>query len=157
MRGSPLSVVETEATVDAGPPFAAGYLSQLVNAFALIYHLYLHRLPGVYLLFLLSGYLLVLALCKEHFSISNYFWNLVARHLPLLLVVLIAYMALGLVQLSLSEYIQLARHSFESLLFAKNLPLESELGYFDKEIQLKPIANLWSLSVERQFTLLSTF
>lgn len=64
-------------------------------------------------------------------------------------------MAFGFVLLFSSEYAQLALHAFKSLLFLQNLQLKSELDYFDKELQLKPLANLWSLSVEMQFYVLA--
>lgn len=128
-------------------------------AFVFLYHLYPNRLPGGYIgvdvFFVLSGYLAALAVRKEHFSLATYLRKRVERLLPPLLVMLAASMAVGFVLLFTGEYVQLARHTFKSLLFVQNLQLESELNYFDKELQLKPLANLWSLSVEMQLYVLA--
>lgn len=128
-------------------------------ALVFLYHLYPNRLPGGYvgvdLFFVLSGYLAALAVRKDHFSIPNYLWRRVERLLPPLLTMLVACMAVGFILLFSSEYAQLARHAFKSLLFVQNLQLEAELDYLDKELQLRPLANLWFLSVEMQLYLLA--
>ncbi len=154
------SVAEVSATAKAGiryPQLDA--LRGLAIAFVFLYHLYPNRLPGGYvgvaLFFVLSGYLAALAVRKEHFSIPNYLWKRVERLLSPLLAMLMVCMALGFVLLFSSEYAQLTRHAFKSLFFVQNLQFEFELDCFDKVLQLKPLANLWSLSVEMHFYLLA--
>ncbi|HEY1057295.1 MAG TPA: acyltransferase family protein [Limnobacter sp.] len=154
------SVADASANVERGGRYPQlDALRGLAIAFVFVYHLYPNRLPGGYvgvdLFFVLSGYLVALTVRKDHFSIPKYLWRRVERLLPPLLAMLMACMAVGFVLLFSSEYAQLARHAFKSLLFVQNLQLESELDYFDKELQLKPLANLWSLSVEMQFYLLA--
>lgn len=160
MTGIPFSVASVSTGQKTGfrqPQLGA--MRGVAIALVFLYHLYPNRLPGGYigvdLFFVLSGYLAALAVRKEHFSIPNYPWKRVERLLPPLLAMLMARIAVGFVLLFSSEYAQLARHAFKSILFVQNLQLESELDYFDKALQLKPLANLWSLSVEKQFYLLA--
>ena len=54
----------------------------------------------------------------------------------------------------LSEYLGLGRHAKAGLGFFENFALSRESGYFGEAIGFKPLAHLWSLSIEEQFYLM---
>lgn len=143
MRFSLLSISEALATVEVGIRYPQLDAFRGVTI-VFIYHLHPNRLPGGYIgvdrYFVLSGYLATLAVRKKHFSIPNYLWKRMEWILPPLLLMLVFSIAIGLFLLFTSEFTQLARNAFKSLLFVQNLHLKSELDYFDKELQLKPLA-----------------
>ena len=49
------------------------------------------------------------------------------------------------------EFKQLGKHISAGGIFASNVLLWSESGYFDSVAETKPLLHLWSLAVEEQF------
>lgn len=123
------------------------------------YHAFPSRLPGgfvgVDVFFVISGFLISSIILKGiengTFSYADFYARRIRRIFPALIVVLLATMALGWWILLPDEYRQLGRHVAAGALFASNIQLWSEAGYFEAAAQLKPLIHLWSLGVEEQF------
>jgi peptidoglycan/LPS O-acetylase OafA/YrhL len=83
----------------------------------------------------------------------DFYIRRVRRLAPALTVVLIAVAVFGWFALSPAEYRSLQRHLGASALFANNIVLWREAGYFDAPSEFKPLLHLWSLGIEEQFYL----
>jgi peptidoglycan/LPS O-acetylase OafA/YrhL len=125
----------------------------------LIFHMFPTALPsgfiGVDIFFVISGYLISKIILKEldegKFSFK-YFWvKRVVRIFPSLLVVLASSALLGWFFLLPIEFVSLGKHIFVGAVFASNILLFQEVGYFDTSAELKPLLHLWSLGIEEQF------
>jgi peptidoglycan/LPS O-acetylase OafA/YrhL len=110
---------------------------------------------GVDIFFVISGYLisgiLLGNLERGKFSIADFYARRIRRIFPALLVVLLACLAAGWLELLASEYIQLGKHVAGGAGFISNLMLWRETGYFDNAAETKPLLHLWSLGIEEQF------
>ena len=126
------------------------------------YHAFPHWLPGgfvgVDVFFVISGFLisgqLMAAASSGTFSFSNFYARRIRRIFPALIVVLIAAGITGWFVLLPREWMELRTHIGASAIFANNIVLWTESGYFDQPSELKPLLHLWSLGVEEQFYLL---
>jgi peptidoglycan/LPS O-acetylase OafA/YrhL len=126
------------------------------------HHLFPTAVPagfvGVDLFFVISGFLITRIVLDEadqgRFSLAGFYARRARRLFPALTVVLIACLAAGWWVLYFTEYRQLGSHAAFAAVFAVNLVLWSETGYFDAEAATKPLLHLWSLAVEEQFYLL---
>ena len=112
---------------------------------------------GVDIFFVLSGYLItglmLGALAQGRFSLADFYRRRVLRLFPALCAVLI-FCAVAAVFTFPSEARQIGKHIVASALFASNLALWQEAGYFDASSESKPLLHLWSLGIEEQFYLL---
>ena len=110
---------------------------------------------GVDIFFVLSGYLISSIICRSleagQFSFLDFYARRVRRIFPALCTVLLACLAFGAVFTLPSEARQLGRHVAASSLFASNIALWLEAGYFDSASEWKPLLHLWSLGIEEQF------
>jgi peptidoglycan/LPS O-acetylase OafA/YrhL len=110
---------------------------------------------GVDVFFVISGYLIsgIIAkgLAHGQFSLLEFYARRIRRIFPALIVVLLAIWALGWLKLLPDEYTGLAKHIAAGAVYASNLVLYKESGYFDTAAALKPLLHLWSLGVEEQF------
>jgi peptidoglycan/LPS O-acetylase OafA/YrhL len=139
---------------------------QGLRAFAVLAVLVNHALPsalpggfcGVDVFFVISGYLigthLLESIAVGHFSFAQFYARRVRRLFPALAVVLAAVWGFGWIILSGPEFETLGRHIAAASVFANNVLLQSESGYFDNAAATKPLLHLWSLGVEEQFYLL---
>jgi peptidoglycan/LPS O-acetylase OafA/YrhL len=126
------------------------------------FHAFPQWLPGGYVgvdvFFVISGFLissqLIGAAESGTLSFSGFYARRIRRIFPALIVVLIATAVTGWFVLLPHEWTSLSRHVGASTIFANNLLLWSEAGYFDGPSELKPLLHLWSLGVEEQFYLL---
>lgn len=126
------------------------------------YHAFPQSLPGgfvgVDVFFVISGFLisgqLMSAASAGTFSFADFYARRIRRIFPALLAVLITVGLAGWWLLFPSEWNQLATHIGASAIFANNVVLWSESGYFDTSSSLKPFVHLWSLGVEEQFYLI---
>ncbi len=113
---------------------------------------------GVDIFFVISGFLIssiiFKALDKKEFSFADFYSHRIKRILPALIVVLSACIIIGWFILLPDEYELLGKHIVSSVLFATNLELYQENGYFDAASNSKPLLHLWSLGVEEQYYLL---
>lgn len=127
-----------------------------------IYHFFPRVLPGgfigVDIFFVISGFLIT-GICRSRYLDSSWsaltFYSARIRRLfPSLLLVIAFTLLIGWYSLLPSEYLGLARHAKAGLGFFENFVLSRESGYFGGTIGLKPLAHLWSLSIEEQFYLM---
>jgi len=124
-----------------------------------IYHAFPKFLPGgfigVDIFFVISGYLitgiLISNLNAGKFSILHFYDRRVRRIFPALVTVLLATLGFAWYVLFRPEFWILGKHVAASTLFAENILLWSEDGYFDRASNHKPLLHLWSLAIEEQF------
>lgn len=113
---------------------------------------------GVDIFFVISGYLISGAIYDDlrdgRFSLAAFYGRRVRRIYPALIAVLLATLAAGWGQLFDDRFAQLGAHLAGAAVFASNLVLYAESGYFDAASDAKPLLHLWSLGVEEQFYIL---
>lgn len=113
---------------------------------------------GVDVFFVISGYLMTGAIFPKveaaAFSLAGFYWGRAKRLIPALLALAAVLLIWGYFNLLPLEYKQLGEHAASALVFASNLVLYSESGYFDSSSHLKWLLHTWSLSVEWQFYLI---
>lgn len=113
---------------------------------------------GVDVFFVLSGFLLTGIIHDEvvrgAFSYSSFYWRRCRRIIPALVVTLALTWMLGALLLTGSEFASLGWHIEAAGIFASNIALWREVGYFDTAANAKPLLHLWSLGIEEQFYLL---
>jgi peptidoglycan/LPS O-acetylase OafA/YrhL len=127
-----------------------------------VYHAFPSALSGgfagVDIFFVISGYLigrhLLLDIEAGRFSILEFYSRRARRIFPALLVMLISMLGVGWIAFSAPEFAALGRQIAASALFANNILLWSQSGYFDVAAIDKPLLHLWSLGIEEQFYLL---
>jgi peptidoglycan/LPS O-acetylase OafA/YrhL len=127
-----------------------------------IYHFFPKALPGgfigVDIFFVISGFLIT-GISRSRYldakwSILSFYSARIRRLFPSLLLDIAFSLLIGWYSLLPSEYLGLARHAKAGLGFFENFVLSRESGYFGGTIGLKPLAHLWSLSIEEQFYLM---
>ena len=110
---------------------------------------------GVDVFFVISGYLITLAILgsskEEKFSFGKFYARRIRRLFPALSLVFASSLIAGWFVLDPREFSQLGKHILSGSGFTSNLVLWKESGYFDTTADLKPLLHLWSLGVEEQF------
>jgi peptidoglycan/LPS O-acetylase OafA/YrhL len=85
------------------------------------------------------------------FSIADFYRRRIKRIFPALFVVLFCCFVAGYAFLTPSEFRELGRTMFSTILFVSNIDFWQLTGYFDGAAELKPLLHTWSLAVEEQF------
>ena len=110
---------------------------------------------GVDVFFVISGFLIGRSILKEidgrAFTFTNFYQRRIKRIFPALTLILSVCIIFGGLALSPEEYKQLGKHIFGGSIFASNIFLWRESGYFDNLAETKPLIHLWSLGIEEQF------
>ena len=127
-----------------------------------LFHAFPQWLPGGYIgvdvFFVISGFLitsqLMASAASGAMSFGDFYARRIRRIFPALILVLVAVAVSGWWLLLPGEWIELRKHIGASAIFANNIVLWSEAGYFDGPSELKPLLHLWSLGVEEQFYLI---
>lgn len=127
--------------------------------FVVLYHAYPNVFPGgfygVDVFFVISGYLITSIIMEKqlenNFKLHKFYFSRVLRIFPALICVLVATLVFGKIIFFPDEFAGLIKHILGGILFVSNFVLWNESGYFDKNVYLKPLMHLWSLSVEEQF------
>jgi peptidoglycan/LPS O-acetylase OafA/YrhL len=126
-----------------------------------IFHMQRSLVPGgfvgVDVFFVISGFLItrliVDALERGTFSLSEFYSRRIRRIFPALIIVLAVVWIIGWLTLLPDDFAELGRQILAGAVFASNLLNYSEVGYFDAPAASKPLLHLWSLGVEEQFYL----
>ena len=112
---------------------------------------------GVDIFFVISGFLITGILLREsgtgHAAIADFYGRRIRRILPALVLVLAACLAVCWAVLLSVEFREFGKHLAAASVFASNLALWSEAGYFDAAAETKPLLHLWSLAIEEQYYL----
>lgn len=127
-----------------------------------IYHAFPNLIPGgfvgVDIFFVISGYLISLAIFQgidnNSFSFRDFYARRTRRIFPALVLMLMAVYAAGYFMLLPSELTRLGKNIAAAATFTLNFLLQYDVGYFDASGDRNPILNLWSLCIEEQFYLL---
>ncbi|MDR1349746.1 MAG: acyltransferase, partial [Zoogloeaceae bacterium] len=110
---------------------------------------------GVDVFFVISGFLiggiLLEALRKGEFSLTEFYARRIRRIFPALILVLLSVLAFGWFALWPEDYQNLGKHTAGGAAFISNFLFWQEAGYFDVAAERKPLLHLWSLGVEEQF------
>lgn len=112
---------------------------------------------GVDIFFVISGYLItriiVGELGNDSFTFFNFWMRRARRILPALLFMIGTVTIISFFLLMPSDLKSYGGLLFHSILFAANIYLTKEKGYFAAEDQNNPLLHVWSLSVEEQYYL----
>jgi peptidoglycan/LPS O-acetylase OafA/YrhL len=125
----------------------------------LLFHAFPRWLPGGFvgadIFFVISGYVITSMIWRETatgaFGLRDFYSRRIRRTFPSLLITLVACYAIGWFHLTADEFEELGKHIAGAAVFASNLTLWNEAGYFDAAATTKPLLHLWSLGLEAQF------
>ena len=113
---------------------------------------------GVDIFFVISAYLittlLLLNLRRGQFSYVGFYIRRINRLYPALLLVLASSLVAGWLLMTAFEYKLFGKQVGAAAVYLSNILLWHEAGYFDIDLELKPLLHLWSLAVEEQFYLI---
>ena len=113
---------------------------------------------GVDVFFVISGFLMtgiiVEGLEKKEFSLVEFYFARLRRIMPGLAALCGVVLVIGWFLLAPDDYIKMAEHVRDTLLFSSNNTFRKEAGYFDALSHDKWLLHTWSLSVEWQFYML---
>lgn len=136
-----------------------------LRAFAVLsviaFHIFPELLPGGFIgvdvFFVISGYLISAIIFSDlqnnKFNFSDFYVRRIKRIFPALLVILMFVLIAGWLILLPSEYSSLGKITNAATSFLANLSMYNDraFAYFETSSDYKPLAHLWSLSVEEQF------
>ncbi|MGW8390351.1 acyltransferase family protein [Pseudoduganella sp. HUAS MS19] len=112
---------------------------------------------GVDIFFVISGFLIGKIIFDKlergNFSFFDFYSRRVRRIFPVLIIVLACTYLAGWQVLLPVEFATLGKHIAGGSLFASNVVLWTEAGYFSTASEFKPLLHLWSLGIEEQFYL----
>lgn len=110
---------------------------------------------GVDIFFVISGYLITLHIMREQdqaaFSFARFYFRRARRLLPALYCTLAVTTVGSYYFLSERLWQDYTDQLHGALLFASNIVLPFQTGYFDDAAEFKPLLHTWSLSLEEQF------
>ncbi|WP_298281984.1 acyltransferase family protein [Novosphingobium sp.] len=110
---------------------------------------------GVDVFFVISGYLITLAIAEAKaagtFSFAQFYERRARRLLPALFPVLGVSFALAWAVMIPTDFRRLAQAPAASAVFGANMLFARRTGYFDDDEGYVPLLHLWSLSAEEQF------
>jgi peptidoglycan/LPS O-acetylase OafA/YrhL len=110
---------------------------------------------GVDIFFVISGFLIFGLILKELslgvFSFSNFYQRRIKRILPALFLVIFCTTVPAYLILIPEDFAAYSRSVISTSLFIPNILFWRETGYFNANVELKPLLHMWSLGVEEQF------
>ena len=113
---------------------------------------------GVDVFFVISGYLITTIICSEKqtgtFTLGGFYERRARRILPALFVVMLACLPFAWFWMIPSDLKDFSHSLISVSAFISNFLFWKESGYFDTEVDLKPLLHTWSLAVEEQYYLL---
>lgn len=118
-----------------------------------------HGLFGVDVFFVISGFLITLLLLRElsttgRIRIGSFFVRRVKRLIPALLITLALVLGTAWWLSDIREFTEIANRAWWTLWQAANWSqIADGTAYWDASSQIKPLAQMWSLSITEQFYL----
>jgi peptidoglycan/LPS O-acetylase OafA/YrhL len=113
---------------------------------------------GVDVFFVISGYLITSIILFEKeagtFSLVKFYERRARRILPALFIMLVACVLFAWSWLLPSDMKKFSESVAAVSIFASNILLWQQSGYFDTAAELKPLLHTWTLAVEEQYYLL---
>ena len=110
---------------------------------------------GVDIFFVISGFLIFRLILEELslgiFSFSNFYQRRIKRILPALFLVIFCTIAPAYLILIPEDFAEYSRSIIATSAFIPNFLFWRETGYFNSDVDLKPLLHTWSLGVEEQF------
>jgi peptidoglycan/LPS O-acetylase OafA/YrhL len=136
-------------------------LRGLAVLLVILYHAGLGVFPGGYLgvdiFFVVSGFLITGIITRElaagTFSFRRFYLRRARRLLPAAYTMLALTTAAAAVLLSATQFREYLQQFYGSILFAANVVLWKQTGYFAEAAYMKPLLHMWSLSLEEQYYL----
>lgn len=158
------SLTPTDPTVKAALPDLTyrpdidGLRALAVGA-VLLYHVgipgFSGGFVGVDVFFVISGYLITAILYRDimagTYTLQGFYLRRIRRIIPALSVMLLFVLAVSPFALLPSEFRDLPKYIFATLLFSANLVLWRYSDYFGADAEQNPLLHTWSLGVEEQF------
>jgi peptidoglycan/LPS O-acetylase OafA/YrhL len=125
----------------------------------ILFHAGLEALSGGYVgvdvFFVISGYLITCIILGEvaagKFSIVTFYERRARRILPALFLVLVLTLPFAWAWLVPQELKEFSASLMSVMVFASNVLMWLQSGYFDTAAELKPLLHTWSLAVEEQY------
>lgn len=110
---------------------------------------------GVDVFFVISGYVVTLAILRQQqagkFALMDFYARRLRRLLPSLYTVALATLVFCLLFTFPENNLELLKNLGFMMVFGSNIYLARQTGYFDVESAKQPLLHTWSLSVEEQF------
>lgn len=110
---------------------------------------------GVDIFFVISGFLIFRLILEELslgiFSFSNFYQRRIKRILPALFLVIFCTIGPAYFILMPEDFAEFSRSIIAASMFIPNFLFWRETGYFNSDVDLKPLLHTWSLGVEEQF------
>ena len=110
---------------------------------------------GVDVFFVISGYLITTILIgdleRNEFSILRFYERRARRILPALFTVVLCSIPPAWLALDPARFTDFSESILATILFASNFLFWMEAGYFDEDVENKPLLHTWSLAVEEQY------
>lgn len=113
---------------------------------------------GVDAFFVISGYVITLAILKEqsegNFSFAGFYERRARRILPALALVTLCCFPFALAWMTQEDFLDFSKSVAALSVFASNIYFWLEGNYFAPEAATRPLLHTWSLGIEEQFYLL---
>ena len=110
---------------------------------------------GVDIFFVISGFLIFRLILEELslgiFSFSNFYQRRIKRIIPALFLVIFCTIIPAYLILIPKDFAEFSRSIIATSAFIPNILFWRETGYFNSDVDLKPLLHTWSLGVEEQF------
>lgn len=110
---------------------------------------------GVDVFFVISGYLITTIILQDlqagTFSLVRFYERRARRILPALFFVLFCCIPFAWMWMLPNEFESFGKSLISVLVFGSNFFFFGESGYFEPDMELKPLLHTWSLAVEEQF------
>jgi peptidoglycan/LPS O-acetylase OafA/YrhL len=134
-------------------------LRGLAVLMVLVYHFRLPPISGGYLgvdvFFVISGFLITSLIVRDAdagmFAFGTFYLHRARRLLPAAYATLILCLAVSPVLLTESQMRDFVAQLTGAALFAANVVLWMQTGYFEHSATVKPLLHFWSLSIEEQY------
>lgn len=111
---------------------------------------------GVDVFFVISGYLITSVLLRHTSgtlgsTLANFYVRRVRRIVPALLLVILFTLLISHILFLPSDLAALLSDVIAATLFFSNLSAHTDVGYFERSYEVRPLLHTWSLAIEEQF------